>query len=962
MTTQQNKSLWVNALNEYKTRLGSEDLEFFLNVPQDPNNIATALVASADKQLAAGPTTQPHPTIDRIKRLTKLFAIFTVPVPEVSNVVWISLYLLHERSNINADTRALFQMAVDEITSSVPQFKDYEEVFSDMKDVEDALLQFYFKVIELFLAILERIKRSSPWHHRLGLLGPPVAIDRAVRALKTQKEIVERQVFTANTMVQSKRHKEIHDLLSQLSTRQKPEPNLPCRVIPYSINPDFHGRKEILNQLEAHLVISKNVRSSIAISGLGGVGKTQIALKYIYDHFDQFQAILWMQSDTHQKLAQSYINAAKSLELEHEDSQRDADAVATVLKDWLSKTTDHWLIVFDNADDLSVLKPFWPIGHRGCIIITSRDPAAARVANAGIDVPPFSSTEGETFFVSLLTRRSDSAAAELHDAKLVKGIVKELGYLPLAITQVASFIVEHSCTLEEFQELRTEIQRTNQYLWDMDSSTTNLFYEHSLATVWKVSLAKLSPNSIRLLRILSFLDPDGVPEHLIWDGSKTQESLSSFRLGVPYLNALRELISRGLVTKSNSGASTGYNTSSTRSLSMHRLVQETIFHQLEGEDQNRSFNDALQVLFNAWPVNHENPFRMNALWPTYSLYLPHVLALEARIRDSPSIQPPATIVSLFFYASFFLYERRMPEYAFPLLHTARDICAKTGNVDPFFPKLLTAFGSVYLECDKVSLARDMFEQVVDKYRKRPEPKDWLLATALSDLGCALTGLRNYERAEELFREGLDIANGLSGREGLDWQAHVGHNLSRLLIKLGRPEEALKLQFLHGDEFAGGLIQENSQRGALFIYGIGNAYEALGKQKGIEGAEERRVAYSYHARAFDVRFRLCGETFITGISLHKVGVLLSLAGDLAAAEALLQRAINVFQSSFNADNEAARSLFHLSLVQDGLSKEAQAISTLAQAWEYQERITGVKRTTENEKNHALFDDLVLYVFD
>ena len=157
------------------------------------------------------------------------------------------------------------------------------------------------------------------------------------------------------------------------------------------------------------------------------MGKTQIALKYIYDQLEQFPAVFWMQADTHQKLAQSYVNAAKRLHLEPEESQKDVDAVTTVLKTWLSETKDHWLIVYDNADDLNVLKPFWPPGNQGCIIITSRDPASARVASAGINVPPFSPVEGESCFISLLTSRAEAGATDPHNPALVKSIVKELG-------------------------------------------------------------------------------------------------------------------------------------------------------------------------------------------------------------------------------------------------------------------------------------------------------------------------------------------------------------------------------------------------------------------------------------------------------------------------------------------------------------------------------------------------------
>ncbi|KAK7430468.1 hypothetical protein QQZ08_002987 [Neonectria magnoliae] len=176
----------------------------------------------------------------------------------------------------------------------------------------------------------------------------------------------------------------------------------------------------------------------------------KIALRFIYDHLDEYPVMLWMQADTQQKLAESYTNAAKRLHLEPRDSQKDSNTVATVLKTWLSECDVRWLLVVDNTDDLKVLRPFWPPGNKGAIII-SRNPAAKRIADLGILIPPLTPDEGETLFVTLLTSRgSDHHSVDTHNKERVSEIIKELGicflrpkldvllirgsgYLPLAV-------------------------------------------------------------------------------------------------------------------------------------------------------------------------------------------------------------------------------------------------------------------------------------------------------------------------------------------------------------------------------------------------------------------------------------------------------------------------------------------------------------------------------------------------
>ncbi|KAF7554591.1 hypothetical protein G7Z17_g2758 [Cylindrodendrum hubeiense] len=170
-----------------------------------------------------------------------------------------------------------------------------------------------------------------------------------------------------------------------------------------------------------------------------------------------------------------------------------------------------------------------------------------------------------------------------------------LGYLPLAIVQASIFILECDCTLEEFQELYHSAHQSNQSISDLETSSVNLFYEYSLATVWRVSILKLGKNALKLLRLMSYFDPHGVPEFLLWEGSKKSgvPSLKFLKRGFPYHTAVQELISRGLIIKAETSAVAGYGATKARSLTIHRLVQETVFHQLSEEEQAQLLDDAL---------------------------------------------------------------------------------------------------------------------------------------------------------------------------------------------------------------------------------------------------------------------------------------------------------------------------------------------------------------------------------
>ena len=488
--------------------------------------------------------------------------------------------------------------------------------------------------------------------------------------------------------------------------------------------------------------------------------------------------------------------------------------------------------------------------------------------------------------------------------------------------------------------------------------TANLFYEHTLATVWRISITRLSKEASRLLKILTYLDPDEIPDQLLLKGSRNSSDLRFLSSRLAYLDTISELLRGGLVTRATSK---GDNTSDEyiRGLSVHRLVLESVFHQLDAKSRSERCEDAVSILLNAWPTNPKNIFRMNALWSTCALYLPHVVALEIRYRESPPIDAPQGMVHLFFQASWYLYERRMSESAIALLETSLKICARNGNTDPSYPKVLTAYGCIEFEMGHVDMGIKYCAEVVDLYRQRENPRDFLMAASLSDMAWMYVN-KDLPKAIEYYTEALEIANSLENpEERKDWSVHIGHNFSRAYIELGQPEKALELQFLHGDEFANGMLSESSQRGAYFLYGIGNAYLLLGRQKGINGAEERQKGIDFHMRALRARNELCGEHYVTALSLHKIGIIMREIGNLEAAESSLEHAARIFENGFAADGEKARTTYHLSLVKADLGKDLEASHLLDKAWRYRETMTGETRGARTEKDTAGFNNLVIY---
>lgn len=194
-------------------------------------------------------------------------------------------------------------------------------------------------------------------------------------------------------------------------------------------NPCFTGREQKLMEIKKTL----NNHSRVALSGLGGIGKTQIATEYAYRYLNDYDYIFWVNADSQERLVSSYIKIASQLKVLERNAQ-DQSRVIEAVKYWF---TAHgcWLLIFDNVDEIKNIKQFIPLGKHGHVLLTTQARAIGTMM-ARIEILEMESEEGELF----LLRRAKcieadallNAASEA-DQEIAKKIVEQLGGLPLAL-------------------------------------------------------------------------------------------------------------------------------------------------------------------------------------------------------------------------------------------------------------------------------------------------------------------------------------------------------------------------------------------------------------------------------------------------------------------------------------------------------------------------------------------------
>jgi len=212
--------------------------------------------------------------------------------------------------------------------------------------------------------------------------------------------------------------------------------------VPHERNPRFTGRREFLDTLKRKLTDNapKTYNHRVALYGMGGIGKTQTALEYVYANRDSYKRIYWITAVDQASLLSGYRNIAIKAGLTKLLGLKPMGLAGAVVS-WLGQE-DSWLLVLDNLDDISIVSGLLPRnGPQKHTLITTRNPNALGIPAEGMELSLLGSTDS----IDLLSTLSNiHIEPEADSAKLKEAarIVRELGYLPLAIEQAAAYVRE----------------------------------------------------------------------------------------------------------------------------------------------------------------------------------------------------------------------------------------------------------------------------------------------------------------------------------------------------------------------------------------------------------------------------------------------------------------------------------------------------------------------------------------
>ncbi|TYP80667.1 MULTISPECIES: tetratricopeptide repeat protein [Nitrosomonas] len=651
----------------------------------------------------------------------------------------------------------------------------------------------------------------------------------------------------------------LHDILARAGALKKPV------ILPIaSIGGLFKGRGAWLDYLSRSLgPVLENDETPVVtrvLSGLGGIGKTRLALEYAWRRGEDYMALLFVDANSVEALQRNLAALCHTFKLEEQretDESRQRDAVLS----WL-RQNPGWLMILDNVDTEEVAKAvedLVPQLFGGHLLVTSR------LVNwsGSKSVLPVDLLSIEAA-IEFLLERTDGKRRRLTDDNAQASILAEtLGCLALALEQAGAYIFQNRLTLKGYLE-KWHSQSDSVLSW-YDSRLMQ--YPKSVAVTWQTTFDQLGESARQLLQRLAWLSPAPIPESLLDVRVVEGESESD------PLTALAELESYSLVTRATDSPS----------FSVHRLVQEITRRQCDDSEHIRLTETLrwLDAAFVGDPQDVRN-------WPVLNPLLPHAQSVVEH-ADAAGIALPAA--RLMNQLGLMYLTKSLHAEAEPLMRRALAIDEASFGAD--HPKValdLNDLAGLLLETNRLAEAEPLMRRALDIDEASLGVDHPEVARKLNNLAGLLQSTNRLTEAEPLVRRALAIDEASFGADHPNVARDLA-NLACLLKATNRLAEAESLmrRTLAIDEASFGSDHPN-----VAIH-LNNLAQLLQDTNHLAEAEPlMRRALAIDEASFGA------DHPKVAIRLNNLAGLLKDTNRLAEAEPLIRRALAIFIESVGTE--------------------------------------------------------------
>jgi len=602
----------------------------------------------------------------------------------------------------------------------------------------------------------------------------------------------------------------------------------------------FVGRKKLLNELYAKLhpasssyetCLGKEQRdkhelNTLAISaftGLGGIGKTQLALQYIHHPKHPYSLRAWFPAENIDQLSQKYIEFARTIG--YSEEKPSIKEVIIYVKNWL---TEHpgWLLVYDNVNIYEEIEPFLP-ENGGYVILTTRNqnwPVKFKLLSVDI------MTEEESInLVKHLTQRD----IEKNEKQETKELVSLLGYLPLALAQASAYIQQNQITISEYLDLYKKYEQELLAEGTLPKGTNSL----PVATTWNISLASILKESkshknpllsLDLLTACSYMAPETITRQMLVEWLKrVYPDLHSPELVLNKI--ISQLWSYSLISIDENGDITVHRLlqSIVRYQHQHTLEQKEIYYPkltskwyydlleaihtrfcyetqpLKDEIHRRNLLPHLQSLvkhYNSWPDKSTEKslihilndigiifYQMDNLISAKSYHV-HALRISEEYYGINHIETALILADLAAVYGWLGQSKQHQEILQGILKIFQD---HYGKDHPKVAKVLNNLAMTYTDLGNPRYAKSILEEAFKIYIKNYDEKHLEVGNILTNLGVMYLCLGEAQAAKNSLERALSIHEQYYGKTHPKIARTLG-DIGRSYIALGNSKQAKEL--------------------------------------------------------------------------------------------------------------------------------------------------------------------------
>ena len=687
----------------------------------------------------------------------------------------------------------------------------------------------------------------------------------------------------------------------------------------------FKGRDGFIEQLRTALEKKPThiaaVMAKQAIHGLGGVGKTRVAVEYGRRYSHEYTALLFVSGDSPEIFQQNLANLCGALVLDlPEKDAREQEVQAAAAIRWLREHSG-WFLIVDNVDTPEAAESIESLLaklHTGHVVITSRlSQWGDAVESLALDV--ISETDARDLVLERTEGRRKPTETDNADAL---ALANDLGGLPLALEQAGAFIAKHRGSLQEYRT-RWKAQEAKVLTWH-DQRTMK--YPASVATTWKTSVDRLSNDGRGLLNVLCWLAPDPMPLSMLQKLSANEEEAE-----IDVESGIADLAEYSLCE---------WTGTEFDAIEIHRLVQEITRFRLPAEERKTWLERALRTVDDFIPTEPDCYDARS--WPT--IYVPaqnHIAAIVKLADENAIIEPTG---GLMMALAGFLCGRCEFGIAEPLMRRALSI---GGAEHPNVAIRLASLASLLQATNRLDEAEPLMRRALSIDESSYGAEHPNVANCLGILASLLQETNRLDEAEPLIWRGLSITESSFGTDHPKVAPFLG-NLAHLFQATNRLEEAepLMRRALSIDESSYGT---EHPRVALRLRNLAGL---LGKTNRVEEAEPLlRRALSIDESSYGA-----DHPNVAGC-LNNLAALLMETNRLEEAEPMLRRALSINESSYGADHPKVAGCLN------NLSRLLQAMNRLTEAETHACRALSIEESSygADHPNVAISLNTLAYLF-